>query len=146
MSKIVEKFKHTLKDLMEQKGIGVVELAKDLNTSRFVVHKWLTQAKDMRFDSLLKLANYFNCSIEYLCGRTDVYLGYVPKEPPKFSDRLREVLAEHGVTSYRLFKDTKIMATHLHQWKYNHNPMLSNLEIIADYLGVTIDYLIGRDT
>lgn len=53
MSKIVEKFKHTLKDLIEQKGIGVVELAKELNTSRFVVHKWLTQAKDMRFDSLL---------------------------------------------------------------------------------------------
>ncbi len=32
MSEIVEKFKSTFKDLMEQKGIGIGELAKELHT------------------------------------------------------------------------------------------------------------------
>ncbi len=108
MSEIVEKFKSTFRDLMEQKGIGIGELAKELHTSRFVIHKWLTVAKDMRINSLLKIADYFKCSIEYLCGRTDVYLGFKPREIPKFSDRLKEVLAEHNTSAYRLFKDTKI--------------------------------------
>ncbi len=108
MSEIVEKFKSTFKDLMEQKGIGIGELAKELHTSRFVIHKWLTVAKDMRINSLLKIADYFKCSIEYLCGRTDVYLGFKPREIPKFSDRLKEVLAESGKSAYRLFRDTKI--------------------------------------
>ena len=145
MSEIVEKFKLTLKDLIEQKRMGICDLARELNTSRFVIHKWLVVAKDMRFSALIKLADYFNCSVEYLCGKTDVYLGYVPKELPKFSDRLKEVLAECNISSYKLCKDTKIMSTQLHQWTYHTRPMLNNLEIIAEYLGVTIDYLIGRD-
>lgn len=146
MSEIVEKFKSTFKDLIEQKEIGIGELAKELNTSRFVIHKWLTVAKDMRLSSLLKIADYFKCSIDYLCGRTDVYLGYMPQEIPPFSDRLKEVLAECNKSAYRLFKDTKIMPPQLHQWTYNTRPMLNNLELIANYLEVSIDYLIGRDS
>ncbi len=145
MSEIVEKFKSTFKDLMEQKGIGIGELAKELHTSRFVIHKWLTVAKDMRINSLLKIADYFKCSIEYLCGRTDVYLGFKPREIPKFSDRLKEVLAESGKSAYRLFRDTKLMPTQLHQWKYHTQPMLNNLVVMADYLDVSLDYLIGRE-
>ena len=145
MSEIVEKFQLTLTELMEQKGIGICELAKELNTSRFVIHKWLTEAKDMRIKALIKIADYFRCSIDYLCGRTDSYLEFVPKELPKFSDRLKYVLVESNKSSYRMFKDTRIAPSQLHQWTYNTHPMLNNLEIMAKYLCVSIDYLIGRE-
>lgn len=145
MSKLVTQLQRTLKELLVQKNIGVCELAKKIDTSRFVVHKWLTTSKDMRLDSVLKLVDFFNCSIEYLCGKTEVYLSYKPKDVPEFVDRLKTVLAECGKTSYKLFKDTKITGTQLHQWRYYHSPMLNNVEVIANYLGVTIDYLIGRD-
>ncbi len=126
--------------------MGIGELATELNTSRFVLHKWLSSAKDMRLDSLVKLADYFDCSIEYLCGRTEVYLGYAPKkELPNFAARLKRVAAECGLSLYRLFKDTKIMTTQYHQWKYHTQPMLNNLDRLSEYFGVTIDYLIGRD-
>ena len=145
MSETIEKFKLTLKELMELKNIGIGELAKELHTSRFVIHRWLTSAKDMRINSLLKIADYFQCSVEFLCGRTDEYLGFEPKEIPPFSDWLKNVLAECDKSAYQLFRDTKIMPTQMHQWKYHTQPMLNNLVIIADYLGVTLDYLIGRD-
>lgn len=145
MSEIVEKFKLTFKELIEQKGIGICKLAKELNTSRFVIHKWLTEAKDMRLKALLNIADYFRCSVDYLCGRTDVYIEYVPKEVPKFSDRLKYVLAECNKSAYRMFKDTKIVPSQLHKWTYNTHPMLINLEIMAKYLGISIDYLIGRE-
>lgn len=145
MSEIVEKFKLTFKELIEQNGIGICELAKELNTSRFVIHKWLTEAKDMRLRALIKIADYFRCSIDYLCGRTDVFLGYVPKLTPKFSDRLKCVLVECKRSAYRMFKDTRIVPSQLHKWTYNTHPMLNNLEIMAKYFGISIDYLIGRD-
>lgn len=57
-----------------------------------------------------------------------------------------KLLQEKGITPYRLSKDTGISTATLTSWKQGkYNPKPEKLKIIADYLGVSYNYLCGED-
>lgn len=52
------------------------------------------------------------------------------------------LLREKGVTSYKVSKDTGVTQTALSNWKSGRStPSMRTLQKIADYFGVTVDYL-----
>lgn len=56
------------------------------------------------------------------------------------------LLQERGITPYRLSKDTGISTSTLTSWKQGkYSPKPDKLKIIADYLGVTINYLLAGE-
>lgn len=55
-----------------------------------------------------------------------------------------ELLEKHSVTAYRVAKETGIATATLTQWKNGTStPKQDKLQKIADYFGVTVDYLMG---
>lgn len=56
-----------------------------------------------------------------------------------------KLINKKGITPYKVSKDTGISNTTLSAWK-NGKISISpkKLSILADYLGVTVDYLMGR--
>lgn len=57
-----------------------------------------------------------------------------------------KLLQEHNKTPYRVYKDTGISQTTLSEWKNGKvTPKADKLQIIAEYFGVTIDYLMGNE-
>lgn len=55
-----------------------------------------------------------------------------------------QLLKEHNVTAYRVAKETGITTATLTSWKQGkYTPKQEKLQKIADYFGVTIDYLLG---
>lgn len=60
-------------------------------------------------------------------------------------DIFEKLLKERGVTAYRVAKETGISTATLTQWKNGTSiPKQDKLQKIADYFGVTLDYLSGR--
>lgn len=56
------------------------------------------------------------------------------------------LLAEKHVTAYKVAKEANITQTALSNWKMGKStPGIKNLQKIADYFEVTIDYLMGLD-
>ncbi|MGM9645283.1 MAG: LexA family transcriptional regulator [Eubacteriales bacterium] len=56
-----------------------------------------------------------------------------------------EILQKMGITPYRLCKDTGISQSTLTNWKNgNYVPKIDKLRKIADYLGVSLEYLMGK--
>ena len=54
-----------------------------------------------------------------------------------------KLLISHGITAYRVAKDTGISTGSLSDWKNGRSsPKAEKLQIIADYFGVTVDYLL----
>lgn len=52
------------------------------------------------------------------------------------------MLQKYGVTSYKVSKDTGVTQTSLSNWKSGRStPSVKTLQKIADYFGVTIEYL-----
>lgn len=53
-----------------------------------------------------------------------------------------QLLQSHGVSSYKVSKDTGVTQTSLTNWKAGRStPTTKTLQRIADYFGVTVDYL-----
>lgn len=67
----VEKFGPRLKMLIEESGMTVRSLAKDLNVSLGVLSDWQNGNKTPRGDSIMKLTEYFGVTADYLLGLTD---------------------------------------------------------------------------
>ena len=60
-----------LKQLMKERGINEAKLHKDLKISRSALYGWFTNAHLPEIPSLIKLAQYFDCSLDHLVGRED---------------------------------------------------------------------------
>lgn len=60
-----------LKELRKQKGISQLRLATELNTTQNTISRYETGEREPGIDELIKLADYFNVSVDYLLGRTE---------------------------------------------------------------------------
>ena len=62
-----------------------------------------------------------------------------------FPERLNELMERHGVTAYRISKETDISERLIGYWrKGDKQPTMENIIKLASYFEVTTDYLLGR--
>lgn len=60
-----------LKEIRKAKGISQLKLALDLNMSQNTISRYETGEREPGINELIKIADYFNISIDYLLGRTE---------------------------------------------------------------------------
>ena len=60
-----------LKELRKSRRISQIKLAIDLNTSQNTISRYETGEREPGLNELIKIADYFNVSIDYLLNRTD---------------------------------------------------------------------------
>ena len=54
-----------------RKGLSVEELSEQIKVSPSTVYSWEQGKRPMTFDDVIALADFFDCSADYLAGRTD---------------------------------------------------------------------------
>ncbi len=59
-----------LREIRKAKGISQLKLAMDLNTNQNTISRYETGEREPGINELIKIADYFNVSIDYLVGRT----------------------------------------------------------------------------
>ena len=64
-------FAERLNELRKNKGLNQPELAKELNVAKQTVSNWENNNRTPDNEMLIKIANYFDVSLDYLLGRTD---------------------------------------------------------------------------
>lgn len=60
-----------LREIRKNHGISQLKLALDLNMSQNTISRYETGEREPGINELIKIADYFNVSIDYLVGRTD---------------------------------------------------------------------------
>lgn len=70
-SSVINKLEN-LKKLRESKKITQVKLSMDLNVSQELISRYELGSSFPQPNMLIKLANYFHCSVDYLLGITDI--------------------------------------------------------------------------
>lgn len=60
-----------LKELRKEKGISQLKLALDLNTNQNTISRYETGEREPGIAELIKIADYFNVSVDYLLKRTE---------------------------------------------------------------------------
>lgn len=60
-----------LKDLRKQKNISQLKLAMDLDMNQNSISRYETGERQADYQTLIRFADYFNVSIDYLLERTE---------------------------------------------------------------------------
>lgn len=63
-----ETFGNRLKELRQEKGIGQIQLAKELNVGKSVISLWELDRCEPTLSNLIKISQFFGVSIDYLAG------------------------------------------------------------------------------
>jgi transcriptional regulator with XRE-family HTH domain len=65
-------FPERLLELIKEKRINKNQLQKELNLNKSSILNWTTRGNIPSGDTLSILANYFNVSVDYLLGNSDI--------------------------------------------------------------------------
>ena len=65
------KFSERLNELRIESNLSRSQLAEQLNVSVRLISYWENGGRECSFDMLIKIANLFSVSIDYLLGRKD---------------------------------------------------------------------------
>ena len=60
-----------LKELRKERNLSQLKLAMDLDMNQNSISRYETEERQADYATLIKFADYFNVSIDYLLGRTD---------------------------------------------------------------------------
>ena len=60
-----------LKELRKAAGISQLKLAMDLNMNQNSISRYESHSHEADYETLIKFADYFDVSLDYLLGRTD---------------------------------------------------------------------------
>ena len=60
-----------LKKLRKERNISQLKLALDLNMNQNSISRYENLEREADYETLIKFANYFDVSIDYLLGRVD---------------------------------------------------------------------------
>jgi transcriptional regulator with XRE-family HTH domain len=66
-----EKMEFRLKELRNLRRISQLKLAMDLNMNQNTISRYENLEREADYETLIKIADYFDVSIDYLLGRTD---------------------------------------------------------------------------
>jgi transcriptional regulator with XRE-family HTH domain len=67
----LEKFGPRLRELREEANLTVEQLAEKLGVVKQTISKYENNQREPKYEYLLKLAEIFNVSVDYLLGRID---------------------------------------------------------------------------
>ncbi len=134
-----------IKELLDADDNRCYEIANQLQIDKTIIYDWRNGNSMPSFDNLIKFADYFGYSVDYILSRTDDDTECHTKKLMSFSEHLKEILKEKDITKYKLFKDCKLSNSYKVRW-FNQGvkPSVSNLIKIADYLNISMDELMGR--
>ncbi len=139
-------FSERLQELMFEKDLNQSELAEKIGVKSSTISRYLSGQKIPEVEILVRLADYFNCTVDFLIGRSETFpQGAKYLKCPKFSQQLEKIILNSKKSKYRIQKDTEIPKTVMYYWQTGkYQPSIDNIIKLANYFENTVDYIIGR--
>lgn len=133
--------------LLAENNVTPYRVSKDTGIATATLSDWKNGRSTPKNDKLQKIADYFNVSLDWLTGNSD-YRNMQDLIKSESNDNgylaFSKLLNEKGVTAYRVAKDTGLNPTTFTDWKKGKSsPKTDKLQKIADYFGVSLDWLTG---
>ena len=137
------------KECRERKGLSQKYVAVTLGVSPPAISQWEKGVTFPSSENLSKLAELYGVSIDYLMGKADDAPGQEPedaKHPTRLdTDRLRRLRTERMLTQAALGEELGLSEPTVCMYERGERePSFNTLCRLADFFGVTTDYLLGR--
>lgn len=132
-----------IKKIRVDAGLSQEELGKQLGVQRAAVQKWeCGRVQNLKRDIIKKLSTIFNVPP---ASFIEVYSNDIQSDA-LLSQKLKELRLNKGITQTEFAETFNIANGTVGNWETGkREPDYEMLSRIADFYGVTVDYLLGRD-
>ncbi len=135
-----------LKELMNEAELNVPALADKINMDASCVLRFVKAERLPATDTLVKLADVFQCTTDYMLGLSDVLDDRKFKRRPPFSERLKFLLKTYNITRYKLEHDTEFSEQAIKNWyRGTYEPTIESLIKLSKYFKCSVDFVLGRE-
>lgn len=144
-SKRSDEFQKRIKEIIEDSELNNKDFAGAVGVSKEVIGRATGFGIIPSVKSLIKIADYVQCSITYLLGEKDSD-DFIPADNAKsFHERLEILANEKGVKYSQISHSMTFAPNAIYEWiRTSSLPALEYLRQLAKYFNVSIDYLLGR--
>ena len=137
-------FSEILKDLILENGKSLRNIGLESGIPHSQLSRYIRNTIP-KVEVSIKLAKYFNCTLDYLFGLTDERKRFENKyDFSKFISRYQKLLEENNTTHWKFSHQVNISESSIRQWKKGQIPKMETIIIIAENLSTSIDYLLGK--
>ncbi len=140
-------FNETLKELFEDNGLNKLRFQKSTGISAHTVWGWESKKYYPAPKTVMKIADYFKCSSDYLFGLTDKREGFVPKENRiEFIFLFDKLEKENNLNDNRIAKFCNIGNAAVAKWRrFRRLPTTEILLKLTELFHCSLEYLLGRE-
>ena len=138
----MNKFQETLKELLDEKSLSRLALAKILNISSTTINGYFNNGYYPDIKIAVKIAKYFDCSLDYLFGFSDQRKNFETNKNT-FINNFTTIIKENNLSIAQAMKALNMSEYNYYRWKNGLFPRTNNLIEIAKYFNVSLDFLVG---
>ena len=143
---VLSKFAEILDELMFDEGINGQALAEKIGISKQQVYYVLNHKRQPSLDMLLRIADHFSCTSDFLLGREPENSAKSFRPVPPFPQQLAFLLEYFHTNKYRLCKQIPITHSVIYNWQRGvYAPSLDYIIKLADHFDCSVDFVIGRE-
>lgn len=139
----MNEFQERLQDLLDERGLKRIHLAKIIGISSTTINDYFNKNYYPQIDIAYKMAHYFECSLDYLFGLTDIKEN-TNTNSKTFMENLNKLLKENNLPISKALKEMCMGEYDYYRWKKGKFPKTRNLVEIAKFFDVGVDYLVGN--
>lgn len=123
--------------ICKEKGLKVTNVVTELGLSSGNMTNW-KNGRIPKTSVLQKIANYLNCSVDYLLNDDEMQFGI-------FDSKLKKARLNKGLTQMELAEKIGVTQIDIDKWESSKSQIDDkNLKKCAEFLDVTSDYLLGK--
>lgn len=139
----MNEFQDRLEDLLMENNLSRLQLANNINISSTTINGYFNNDYYPEISIAIKMADYFNCSLNFLFGLTDKR-DKLNENSNSFIVNFENLRKRNKLSIAGVLKELNMSEYNYYRWKAGKFPKTVNLITIAKYFDVSVDYLIGR--
>ena len=142
MSEFVER----LNELINEQDLNQKMFAEKVGISEGSISLYLQDKHIPTVAHLIKMADFFHCSTDFLLGREEENARLTFKPVPPFSKQIVKLKNEFGGIVNHFVAKAKIARSSYFNWASSkYVPSLDNILSLANNLDCRVDYILGRE-
>ena len=139
-------FPERLSELIFERGLNALSFSKEFGCADTTISEYLKGLHLPTAEMAVRLADYFNCTVDFLLGIKDENKATKFKPCPPFSERLAIFCKECNTTRYKIQQKTGISESNLRYWAQGKcKPSILGIVRIAEKYDVSVDFVLGRE-
>ena len=140
----MEIFAERLKEFLIENNLSRLQLSKEVNVHHETINCYFNDNLYPNIFTAIRIANYFNCSLDYLMGLSEDYANN-EKNELSFVQTLKNLLKVNGLSPEKLMQELNMSDANYYRWQRGKTkPAMTSIIAIAKYFDVSIDYLVSE--